>query len=276
MQREGRGRDLQVRAGVASSIAEAGGAHARGGADGLDVLASGRRHPRTDVLPAPEGHARGARPARRGRAPPVAARAVSRPDLPPPSARPARIVNVDDVEPEEEERGEFRETFRQLGRAAGSFGQDSTTRSSGRASSTVAAWPLGGGRALRRPRRRGNVSPRDEELAVRRGHVCPACRNTRGACLPRRRTALTLLLYGTREPNDRYTPGRTRSTSRGRSDGADRTARYWDGESIDRSWLATKRSASGGEDQPVPWPDLSGSDLRATVELACAELRYAP
>ena len=45
---------------------------------------------------------------------------LSDPDLPPASARPVRIVNVDDVEPEEEERGEFRDTFRQLGRAAGS------------------------------------------------------------------------------------------------------------------------------------------------------------
>jgi uncharacterized cupin superfamily protein len=46
--------------------------------------------------------------------------ALPDPELPPPSPRPSRIVHVDDVELESHEHGDVAETWRQVGRAAGS------------------------------------------------------------------------------------------------------------------------------------------------------------
>lgn len=156
------------------------------------------------------------------------------PDLPPPSARPARIVNVDDAEPEEEERGEFRDTFRQLGRAAGSV-------RTGLNHSVVRAGKLNCPPHCHSAEEElfvvldgeGTCLLGDEELAVRRGHVVARPAGTRAAHAFRGgETALTLLLYGTREPNDiAYYPRSNKVYFRGvglmaRIERLD----YWDGE----------------------------------------------
>jgi uncharacterized cupin superfamily protein len=156
------------------------------------------------------------------------------PDLPPPSARPARIVNVDDVEPEEEERGEFRDTFRQLGRAAGSV-------RTGLNHSVVGAGKLNCPPHCHSAEEElfvildgeGTCLLGDEELPVRRGHVVAQPAGTRVSHAFRGgETALTLLLYGTREPNDiAYYPRSNKVYFRGiglmaRVERLD----YWDGE----------------------------------------------
>jgi uncharacterized cupin superfamily protein len=160
--------------------------------------------------------------------------ALPDPDLPPPSPRPGRIVNVDEVEPELLDRGGFGDEMRELGRAAGSV----------RAGLNHSVVPPG---KLNCPLHCHSAEEElfvvldgdgvcllgDEEHPVRRGHVIARPPRTRVAHAFRGgETALTLLVYGTREPNDiAYYPRSNKIYFRGvgvmtRLERLD----YWDGE----------------------------------------------
>jgi uncharacterized cupin superfamily protein len=160
--------------------------------------------------------------------------ALGSPDLPDPSPRPSRIVNVDELPDEEWGKGEIQSTSRELGVAAGS-------KRSGISYVKVAPGKL-------------NVPPHchsaeeevfvvldgegvcllgDEEHPVRRGHVVARPAGTRVAHAFRAgNPGLELLTYGTREPNDiAYYPRSNKLNFRGvgvitRLDRLD----YWDGE----------------------------------------------
>jgi uncharacterized cupin superfamily protein len=161
--------------------------------------------------------------------------ALPDPDLPAPGPRPSRVVNVDEVERERgEDRPPFGEDWQELAGRAGSV----------RAGLNVdIVWPgrqncplhchsaeeelfvvLDGA---------GTLLLGDEEIPVRRGHVISRPAGTRVAHAFRAGDAgLTVLLYGTREPNDiAYYPKSNKIYFRGvgvitRVDRLD----YWDGE----------------------------------------------
>jgi uncharacterized cupin superfamily protein len=160
--------------------------------------------------------------------------ALPDPELPPPSPRPSRIVNVEDVEPESQDHGDVAATWRPVARAAGSV----------RAGLRYDVVPPG----------KLNVAPHchsaeeelfivlegeghcilgDEEHPVRPGHVIARPPGTRIAHTFRAGgDGMTLLLYGTREPNDiAYYPRSNKVYFRGvglmtRAERLD----YWDGE----------------------------------------------
>lgn len=160
--------------------------------------------------------------------------ALPDPELPPPSPRPSRIVHVDDVEPETHEHGDVAETWRQVGRAAGSV--------------------LAGLRHIVVPAGRLNCPPHchsaeeelfvvlegegtcllgDEEHPIRAGHVIARPPGTRIAhAFKGAEGELTLLAYGTRVPDDvAYYPRSNKVFFRGvglmtRVERLD----YWDGE----------------------------------------------
>ena len=206
------------------------------GADGLDVLAFGvgpeaalAYFPRLDamrigpaVLDVPDRHQwdlEGALP---------------EPELPAPSPRPRRIVNVDEVEADSQDHGAFADTWWSLGAAAGSVraglhydvvkpGKLNCPLHCHSAEEEVFVVLDGDGFCLLG----------DEEHGVRRGHVVARPPGTRVAHAFRAgESELTLLVYGTRDPNDiAYYPRSNKINFRGvglitRLERLD----YWDGE----------------------------------------------
>jgi uncharacterized cupin superfamily protein len=156
------------------------------------------------------------------------------PELPPPSPRPRRIVNIDEVEPESQDRGSFGETWHAIGRAAGSVraGLNYDIALPGKLNCPLHCHSaeeelfvvLDG---------EGFCLLGDEEYPVRRGHVIARPPGTRIAHAFRGGDEeLTLLAYGTREPNDiAYYPRSNKIFFRGvgvmtRVEQLD----YWDGE----------------------------------------------
>jgi uncharacterized cupin superfamily protein len=156
------------------------------------------------------------------------------PELPPPSARPSRIVNVDEVEPDSNDRGDFADTWRMLGRAAGSVraGLNHDVVAPGKLNAPLHCHSaeeelfviLDG---------EGHCMLGDEEHPVRAGHVVARPPGTRVAHTFRGGDReLTLLAYGTRQPNDiAYYPRSNKVYFRGvglmtRVERLD----YWDGE----------------------------------------------
>jgi uncharacterized cupin superfamily protein len=207
------------------------------GPDGIDVLAFGTRAwPRLSYFPRLEGARMG--PAWAEKVPQhqwEREAALAEPDLPEPSPRPPRIVNVEDAEPEEEEdRGEYGDTLRRLGSAGGSVrtglnyqvirpGKLSCPPHCHSAEEEIFVVLDGDGVCILA----------DEEHPVRRGHVVSRPPGTRVAHAFRAGDAgLTLLAYGTREPNDiAYYPRSNKVYFRGvglmtRLERLD----YWDGE----------------------------------------------
>jgi uncharacterized cupin superfamily protein len=156
------------------------------------------------------------------------------PDLPPPSPRPSRIVNVDEVEPAPWGRGDVSVEGRDLGVAAGSVktGINYNRIAPGKLSAPPHCHSLeeelfvildGSGLCLLG----------DEEHPVRRGHVVARPAATRVAHAFRGGDeGLTMLAYGTRDPNDiAYYPRSNKLNFRGvgvivRAERLD----YWDGE----------------------------------------------
>lgn len=142
--------------------------------------------------------------------------ALPEPELPPPSPRPSRIVNLDEVEPESDDRGSFGETWHALGRAAGSVraGLNYDVARPGKLNCPLHCHSaeeelfvvLDG---------EGVCLLGDDEHPVRCGYVIARPPGTRIAHAFRGGdNGLTLLAYGTREPNDiAYTRAQTRSAS---------------------------------------------------------------
>ncbi|HVN60745.1 MAG TPA: cupin domain-containing protein [Gaiellaceae bacterium] len=131
--------------------------------------------------------------------------AVGPPELPvQPSPRPATIVNLADVEPNRESRGQFAGPWRDLGRAAGSVrtglkhvqvpaGMLSCPQHCHSAEEEIFVI-LGG---------EGVLWLGDDETPVRAGHVVSRPPGTRVAHAFRGgEPGLTYLAYGTRDPND--------------------------------------------------------------------------
>jgi uncharacterized cupin superfamily protein len=160
--------------------------------------------------------------------------ALEDPDLPPPSPRPKRIVNLDEVEPGSVDRGTFRDTWRALGAAAGSVraGLNHDVVAPGKLNAPLHCHSaeeelfviLDG---------EGVCLLGDDEHPVRRGYVIARPPGTRVAHTFRGgERELTLLAYGTREPNDiAYYPRSNKVYFRGvglmtRLERLD----YWDGE----------------------------------------------
>jgi uncharacterized cupin superfamily protein len=160
--------------------------------------------------------------------------ALPDPELPSPGPRPARIVNVDEIEPESEERGDVADTWRALGHAAGSVraGLNHDVVVPGRLncpphchSAEEELFVILDGE--------GYCLLGEEEHPVRAGHVIARPPGTRLAHAFRGgERELTLLAYGTREPNDiAYYPRSNKIYFRGvglmtRLERLD----YWDGE----------------------------------------------
>lgn len=232
-------RDLtyEIRAGDCLVHLEGAEAHSLvAGADGLDVIAFGvwsrfefTFFPRLGwarmgpvQLPALETHQW------------VAEVALGRPELPEPSERPSRIVNLDDVADDEEERGDTKAIERQLGSAAGSIraGLNWIDVAPGKLScpphchsSEEELFVVLGGD--------GVCLLGDEEHEVRRGSVVSRPPGTRVAHAFRAGAeGLQFLAYGTRQPNDIcYYPRSEKIYFRGvglmtRLERLD----YWDGE----------------------------------------------
>jgi uncharacterized cupin superfamily protein len=162
--------------------------------------------------------------------------ALGDPELPEPSRRPDRIVNLDEVDVEDNDRS----TFRLLGRTAGSqrTGLNHIALKPGRSGSPLHCHSaeeeifviLDG---------KGTLLLGEEEHAVRQGHVVSRPAATRVAHAFRAgETGLTLLAYGTREPNDiAYYPRSNKVYFRGvglmtRVEQLD----YWDGEEDDEEY----------------------------------------
>lgn len=131
--------------------------------------------------------------------------ALSDPELPPPTPRPSRIVNADEVSLERgEDRPPFGESWRELGARSGSV----------RAGLNIdVVWPNRQNVPLHCHSAEeelfvvldgeGTLLLGDSELPVRRGHVIARPPGTRVAHAFRAGDGeLTLLTYGTREPND--------------------------------------------------------------------------
>ncbi len=160
--------------------------------------------------------------------------ALGSPDLPDPSPRPSRIVNVDELPDEEWGKGEIQSTSRELGVAAGSkrSGISYVKAAPGKLnvpphchSAEEEVFVVLGGE--------GVCLLGDEEHPVRRGNVVARPAGTRVAHAFRAgNPGLELLSYGTREPNDiAYYPRSNKLNFRGvgvitRLDRLD----YWDGE----------------------------------------------
>jgi uncharacterized cupin superfamily protein len=232
------GRTYEVRAGdlvVHRAGKEAHTLYAREG--GADVLVFGTRTPRGGTFLPRAGVAwiqsswvdagGGGHPFEREAA-------VGAPELPEPSPRPPTIVSVDDVAPMRVDRGESHYDSRDLGRAAGSVrtGIRHVTIDPGALGSPPHCHSaeeeifvvLAGG---------GTLLLGDEERPVRHGHVVSRPPATRVAHAFRAGPGgLTLLAYGTREPNDiAYYPRSGKVYLRGvgvmaRLEQLD----YWDGE----------------------------------------------
>ena len=129
--------------------------------------------------------------------------ALPEPELPEPGVRPPNVVRLEDVEPELLDRGEFGDSSRELGAAAGSV--ESRAQPLGhpaRQAQLPGALPRFGGGGLRRPRGRRRLHPR------RRGTRCGPARWSRarrarvGHAFRAGADGMKLLAYGTREPND--------------------------------------------------------------------------
>jgi uncharacterized cupin superfamily protein len=160
--------------------------------------------------------------------------ALGDPELPKPSPRPPRIVNIDELDEEDWGRGDVLVHGRDLGIAAGSV---LTGINYNRVEAGMLSCPphchsaeeeifivLDG---------TGTVMLGDEEHAVRRGHVVARPAATRVAHSFRAGDdGLTMLAYGTRKPNDiAYYPRSNKTYFRGvgvmiRAERLD----YWDGE----------------------------------------------
>jgi uncharacterized cupin superfamily protein len=160
--------------------------------------------------------------------------ALGDPDLPDPSPRPQRIVNIDELHEEPWGRGDVRVHGRDLGVAAGSV---RTGINYNRIEAGMLSCPphchsaeeeifvvLDG---------TGTVILGEDEHEVRPGHVVARPAGTRVAHAFRAgETGLTMLAYGTREPNDiAYYPRSNKTYFRGvgvmiRAERLD----YWDGE----------------------------------------------
>jgi uncharacterized cupin superfamily protein len=202
------GRSFEIEAGDVLVHLSGGEAHSlRAGREGLEVLAFGPRlddeacHlPRAGVswLGVSWVTAGGDHPWQREAA-------VGAPELPPASERPPTIVRIDRVEPERWSRGTtVSSSCRDLGRAAGS-------RTTG-----IQLYEVEAGRLNAPPHchsaeeelfvvleGEGTLLLGDGEHPVRRGHVVARPPGTRVAHAFRAGDAgLTLLAYGTREPND--------------------------------------------------------------------------
>jgi uncharacterized cupin superfamily protein len=130
--------------------------------------------------------------------------ALPDPDLPAPSARPKRIVNVDEVEPEQWGRGDVNLDGRDLGVAAGSVrtGINYNRIAPGKLSAPPHCHSveeemfviLAGD---------GVCMLGDDEYPVRRGHIVSRPASSRVAHAFRGGDGgLTMLAYGTRDPND--------------------------------------------------------------------------
>jgi uncharacterized cupin superfamily protein len=156
------------------------------------------------------------------------------PELPSPGPRPDRIVNLDEVEPESNERGQFADTWRALGHAAGSV-------RAGLNYDVVAPGKLNAPLHCHSAEEElfvilegeGCCLLGDDEHPVHAGHVIARPPGTRVAHTFRGgERELTLLAYGTREPNDiAYYPRSNKVYFRGvglmtRLERLD----YWDGE----------------------------------------------
>jgi uncharacterized cupin superfamily protein len=131
--------------------------------------------------------------------------ALPDPELPPPSPRPDRIVNIDQVELERgEDRPPFGEDWKELAGRAGSI----------RAGLNLSiVWPNRQNCPLHCHSAEeelfvvldgeGTLLLGDDEIPVRRGHVIARPPGTRIAHAFRGgRGGMTVLMYGTREPND--------------------------------------------------------------------------
>jgi uncharacterized cupin superfamily protein len=210
----------------------------RAGPDGLDVLAFGQRAypggtwlPRAGVVRMPPAWV----DAPAGTAHPWEREAEAGDlEFPEPSARPATIVNVLDVEAERDWPPAFEHAWRGLGEAVGSLrtGLNHIEVAPGKLAAPLHCHSaeeelfvvLGGD---------GTLLLGDERIAVRRGHVVARPPGTR---VPHAFEAgdrgLTFLAYGTREPNDiAYYPRSGKVNFRGigvitRVEKLD----YWDGE----------------------------------------------
>lgn len=131
--------------------------------------------------------------------------ALPEPELPSPGPRPSRVVNVDEVELERgDDKPPFGEDWKELGERAGSV----------RAGLNLSiAWPGRQNCPLHCHSAEeelfvvlegeGDLLLGDEEIPVRRGHVIARPPGTRIAHAFRAGDGgLTVLMYGTREPND--------------------------------------------------------------------------
>jgi uncharacterized cupin superfamily protein len=210
-----------------------------GGEEGIDVLAFGMRaRDEAAYLPRAGVHWLGAHyvdAADPERTPWRREEAVGPPELPPPSERPLSIVNVADVQSKEQRRAGYAARWLDLGRTAGSVqtGIRHGTIEPGNLSAPPHVHSAeeelfvildGEGTLLLVP---------GEEVPVRAGHVVSRRAGTRVAHAFRAgETALTLLAYGTRDPNDvAYYPRSNKISFRGLGVIA-RVERldYWDGE----------------------------------------------
>jgi uncharacterized cupin superfamily protein len=209
----------------------------RAGADGLDVLAYGHRRwdeaahlPRAGVswLGASWVEAGGEHPWARELA-------AGPPDTPEPSERPASIVNVGDVEPERLDRDGFRGVAHQVGAAAGS-------EQSGLHYEVIEPGNLNCPPHCHAAEEEifivldgeGVCMLGDEEHPVRPGSIvaCPPGDGVAHAFRAGAEAPLTLLTYGTREPNDIvYYPRSGKVLLAGvHVIGRLEPADYWDGE----------------------------------------------
>jgi uncharacterized cupin superfamily protein len=160
--------------------------------------------------------------------------ALGDPDLPEPSPRPRRIVNIDELEEDAWGRGDVLVHGRDLGVAAGSV---LTGINYNRVAAGMLSCPPHCHSAEEEIfvvlEGTGTVMLGDEEHQVRRGHVVARPAATRVAHSFRAGDeGLTMLAYGTRKPNDiAYYPRSNKTYFRGvgvmiRAERFD----YWDGE----------------------------------------------
>jgi uncharacterized cupin superfamily protein len=160
--------------------------------------------------------------------------ALGDPDLPEPSPRPRRIVNIDELEEDAWGRGDVLVHGRDLGVAAGSV---LTGINYNRVAAGMLSCPPHCHSAEEEIfvvlEGTGTVMLGDEEHQVRRGHVVARPAATRVAHSFRAGDeGLTMLAYGTRKPNDiAYYPRSNKTYFRGvgvmiRAERLD----YWDGE----------------------------------------------
>jgi len=214
-----------------------------GGDEGIDVLAFGtREHDEAAYLPRAGVHWLGALWVDSGdpeQTPWIREAAAGPPELPAPSERPASIVNVADVENWREQRPGYASQWLDLGAAAGSIQtglQHQTIEAGNRncpphchSAEEEIFVVLEGEGMLELWDREANL----DTHPVRAGHVVSRPARTRVAhSFSAGEAGLTLLSYGTREPNDiAYYPRSNKVYFRGvglmtRVEPLD----YWDGE----------------------------------------------